>query len=216
MSNRLRLMCVIAVAFLTSAGLALGQSSIFSGSGFAGKLALGFEQSRGAVAAFPGQSSSSGYTFASTPKQDSSSQQQSNGNQTQTQTQTQNGNQNQSANPGQNQNQSQNPNNQGQAKDKGEEPPPKPEYLTYSVKKKSLAEQVKSGKALAVDFKSVPAGAVITVDGYFVGKTPTTAQIPLGKHLVSITKWGYESWSQELDVANGKDLSVSPKLHRDW
>jgi PEGA domain len=212
MSNRLRLVCVIAVSFLTSAALAQGQSSNFSGRGLAGNLALSLEQSRGAVSAFPGQSSSSGYTFASSPKQDSSSQQQSNGNQTQTQ----NGNQNQSANPGQSQNQSQNPNNQGQSKDKGEEPPPKPEYLTYSVKKKSLAEQVKSGKALAVDFKSVPAGAVITVDGYFVGKTPTTAQIPLGKHLVSITKWGYESWSQELDVANGKDLSVSPKLHRDW
>lgn len=212
MSNRLQFVCVIAVAFLTSASLALGQSSNFSGRGLAGKLSLSFEQPRGAVSAFPGQSSSNGYTFASSPKQDSSSQQQNNGDQAQTQ----NGNQNQSANGGQNQTQSQNQNNQGQAKDKGEEPPPKPEYLTYSVKKESLEEQVKTGKALAVDFKSVPAGAVITVDGYFVGKTPTTAQIPLGKHLVSITKWGYESWSQELEVANGKDLSVNPKLHRDW
>ncbi|MCL5670868.1 MAG: PEGA domain-containing protein, partial [Acidobacteria bacterium] len=84
------------------------------------------------------------------------------------------------------------------------------------TQKKSLAEQAKSGKALSVDFKSVPAGASVTVDGYFVGHTPVTKPIPVGKHLVSITKWGYQSWTHELDVSSGKNLNISPTLHKDW
>jgi hypothetical protein len=210
MSQRLQLVFVIAVSFLASVALAQGQAASATARKTASVLP-DVSQPAAAASAFPGQSSSPSYTFAPTPKAQDSSQQQSNSNQGQGQ----NGNQNQSSSANQNQN-NQNQNNQGQAKDKEEAPPPKPSYLTYTVKKKSLEEQAKTGKTLPVDFKSAPAGASITVDGYFVGNTPTTAQIPVGKHLVSITKWGYESWSQEVDVAAGKDLSVNPKLKSDW
>jgi PEGA domain len=208
MAHRLRLLCVIAVSLLTSAALAQGQSTSFAGRGLAGGLAPGSEQSLGAVSAFSGQASAGAYTFASSPKQEDSSQQQNNGNQPQSP----GGNPNQGLNGNQNQNQNQN--KQGQGKE--EAPPEKPHYLTYTPKKKSLQEEAKSGKARDVDFKSVPAGADITVDGYFLGKTPMTAKIPLGKHLVSITKWGYRSWEQELDVTSGKSPSVNPTLHKDW
>lgn len=210
MSHQLRLVCVIAISFLTSVALAQGQSATFAKQGFSRNLTVGFGQSFGAVSAFSGQASSGNYTFASSPQQADTSQQQSNGNEGQSQ----GGNQNLGMSGSQNQNPNQNQNNKAQGKE--EAPPPKPQYLTYTVKKKSLKEQAKSGKTLAVDFKSAPAGAVITVDGYFVGHTPTTAQIPLGKHLLSITKWGYQSWEQELDVAKGKSLSVKPTLHKDW
>ena len=209
MSTRLQLVCLIAVSFLTSAAVALGQ-----GMGSTARGTMNLVQVAGqpaaAASAFPGQSNPTTYTFAPAPKSQDNSQQQANSNQEQSQ----NGNPNQGAGANQNMNQppNQNQNNQGQAKSKDETAPPKPSYLTYTVKKKSLEEQAKTGKALAVDFKSAPAGATITVDGYFVGNTPTTAQIPVGKHLVSITKWGYESWSEELDVAAGKDLNVNPKL----
>lgn len=131
-------------------------------------------------------------------------QQQGNG----SQTQSQGGNQNQGMSANQNQTK------KGEGKE--EAPPEKPQYLTYTPKKKTLQEEAKSGKALVVDFKSIPAGAVVTVDGYFLGKTPMTERIPLGKHLVSITKWGYESWEHELDVRKGKSLNVNPTLHKDW
>jgi len=111
-----------------------------------------------------------------------------------------------------NRNQNQKQNNQ----EKQQAPPQKPTYLTYKVKKKSLEEQAKSGKALSVDFKSAPAGAVVTVDGYFLGHTPMTTKIPLGKHLVSVTKWGYESWEKEVDVAKGQSLDVNAKLRKTW
>ena len=214
MSQRFRRMFVIAASFLALVALTHGQAVGLTGRESADGLALGASRSLAAVSAFPGQASSSGYTFATSPREGDSSQQQNNGNQTQNQ----NGNQNQgmTGSQSQNQSQNQNQNSRGQGNEKEKAPPPKPQYLTYTVKKRSLEEQAKSGKTLAVDFKSVPVGASITVDGYFVGNTPTTAQIPVGKHLVSITKWGYESWTQELDVANGKNLSVNPKLHSDW
>lgn len=213
MSHRLWVVCVCALSFLTMATPAHGQSV----SGMSG---LQPSSSRHPVyrysAAYQEGGSSSRYVYAPTPKAQDSSQQQNNG----AQAQGQNGNQTQSTNGTQNQNQNQmqpqtqNPNDQGQKKE--EAPPEKPQYLTYSVQKKSLEEQAKTGKTLAVDFKSAPAGAAVTVDGYFVGNTPATAQIPVGKHLVSITKWGYNAWSKELEVDNGKDLKVNPTLHKDW
>lgn len=213
MSHRLWTVIVCAVSFLTIATLAQGQSVIDLGG-----LAPGashhpvYQRS----SAYQDEGSSSRYVYAPTPKAQNSSQQQSN----EAQAQGQNGNQAQGMNPTPNQTQGMNPtqnptqNNQGQAKE--DTPPEKPQYLTYSAQKKSLEEQAKTGKTLAVDFKSAPTGATITVDGYFVGRTPATAQIPVGKHLVSVTKWGYDTWSKELDVNTGKDLSVNPKLHKDW
>lgn len=128
----------------------------------------------------------------------------------------QNGNQSQgsSQNQGMNGGQSQSQSKQGQGKK--EAPPQQPQYLTYTPKKESLQEKAKTGKAAPVDFKSDPSNARVTVDGYFVGHTPTTVQIPLGKHLVSISKWGYESAEQEIDVTGKKSVSVNSKLSKDW
>lgn len=119
---------------------------------------------------------------------------------------------NMNQNLGLNQNQNQNQNNQ----EKQKAPPPKPSYLTYTVKKKSIQQEADSGKALSVDFKSDPAGARVTVDGYYLGHTPMATKIPLGKHLVTVNKWGYESWEKEVDVAKGQSLNVNAKLGKVW
>ncbi|MEJ2007664.1 MAG: PEGA domain-containing protein [Acidobacteriota bacterium] len=213
MANRLRLVCIIAVSVLTSAALALGQSQNPSSTdlGYSGGLVPGAYQSIGmAPSLIPGNFASSferafagAYAY---PAGQSGTQQYNNG----TQSQSQNGNQNQGTNGGQNQNQG----NQGQGKETA--PPPKPVYLTYTPKKKSLEEEAKSGKATAVDFKSAPVGAEVRVDGYYVGRTPTSAQIPFGKHLVSVTKWGYRPWIQEIDVTGKGSASVNPMLKEDW
>jgi hypothetical protein len=209
MAYRLRLVGAIAVALITSAVFVQRQNAA-SGSASALPQRFSYESS----AAYQNGGSSSHYVYAPTPKAQDSGQQQSDSSQGQSQS----GNQGQSMNNGQNQAQGQNQNQveNGQGKKKEEAPPKKPTYLTYSVQKKSLEDQAKSGKTLSVNFKSVPPGASITVDGYFVGRTPTTKPIPVGKHLVSITKWGYQTWSQELDVSSGKDLSINPSLHKDW
>jgi len=191
MAHRIPSAAVLVIAFLTFARLAQGQEKKY--------------------VPYTGGSSSGASTNATAPTPQNNSQQQAYG----TQGQGQNGNPNQgmAGSPPQ-----QNPNQNGSKQGQGNEEaaPPKPRYLTYTVKQKSLEEQAKSGKTASVDFKSVPAGAAVTVDGYFVGNTPITTQIPLGKHLVSVTKWGYESWQQELNVSEGKALSLNPTLHKDW
>jgi len=197
----------MAVSFLTLTTPTWGQSSSIANSSVPGSQQRFLDQ---ASEAYQNGGSAQRYVYPPAPKAQESSQQQGNG----SQGESQNGNQDQGMTGNQNQNQNQNQNGQGQKKEQA--PPEKPSYLTYTVKKKSIQEQAKTGKALSVDFKSVPAGATVTVDGYFMGHTPTTAKIPLGKHLVNITKWGYQSWSQDLDVARGKNLSVNPKLHKDW
>ena len=209
MAYRLRLVGTLAVALITSAVFVQGQSAA-SGSASVLPQRFSYESS----AAYQNGGSAGHYVYAPTPKAQDSGQQQSESSQGQSQS----GNQGQGMNNGQNQTQGQNQNQveNGQGKKKEEAPPKKPTYLTYSVQKKSLEDQAKSGKTLSVDFKSVPAGASIMVDGYFVGRTPATKQIPVGKHLVSITKWGYQTWAQELDVSSGKNLSVNPSLHKDW
>jgi hypothetical protein len=190
MAHRIRPAAVLAVAFLTFAGLAQGQEKKY--------------------VPYSGGSSSSTSANATAPAPQGASQQQGYGTQGQGQT----GNSGQGMAGPQALNPNQNGNKQGQGNE--EAPAPKPRYLTYTVKEKSLEEQAKSGKAAPVDFKSVPAGAAVTVDGYYEGNTPITTQIPVGKHLVSITKWGYESWQQELNVSEGKALSLNPTLHKDW
>jgi PEGA domain len=209
MAYRLRLVGAIAVALISSSVFVQGQS-VASGSASVLPQRFGYES----PAAYQNGGSAGHYVYAPTPKPQDSGQQQSDSSEGQSQS----GNQDQGMKNGQNQTQGQNQNQveNGQGKNKEEAPPKKPTYLTYSVQKKSLEEQAKSGKTLSVDFKSVPAGASITVDGYFVGRTPSTKQIPVGKHLVSITKWGYETWSQELDVSSLKNLSINPSLHKDW
>ena len=207
MSNRVWLKCFIAVSFLTMTTLAWGQSASGPRNSVPGSQQRILDRSS---EAYQDGGSATHYVYASSPKPQETSQQQSN----QSQGQSRNANQNQGMSGNQNQNQNQNQNGRAQKKD--EAPPEKPSYLTYTVKKKSLEEQAKTGKTLSVDFKSVPAGATITVDGYFVGHTPTTAKIPVGKHLVTITKWGYQSWSQNVDLGTGKTPSVNPTLHKDW
>ena len=212
MAYRLRLAGIVAVAFFASAMFALGQSAgVASGSASTFQLpSLGYQH----AAAYQESGSAGRYVYVPTPKAQDSGQKQSDS----TQAQGQNGNQDQNANANQSQaqGQGQNQDQNDQGKKKEEAAPKKPSYLTYSVQKKSLEEQAKSGKTLSVDFKSVPVGASVTVDGYFLGHTPVTKPIPVGKHLVTITKWGYQTWSQDLDVSSGKTLSVNPTLHKDW
>ena len=120
----------------------------------------------------------------------------------------QNGNQQQNQNQGQNQNQ--NPNA------KEQEQPQGPRYLTYTKEANPGLKAENSSKTEPVDLKSAPAGADVSVDGYFLGRTPTSVQIPLGKHLLTIDKWGYREWIQVLDVTANKPLTIDVKLREDW
>ncbi|MCL5671196.1 MAG: PEGA domain-containing protein [Acidobacteria bacterium] len=112
--------------------------------------------------------------------------------------------------------QQQNPSQNGKQNADEENKPQAPRYLTYTKEANPGLTAGKSAKTYIVDFKSVPSGADVVVDGYFLGHTPTTVQIPAGKHILSIQKWGYREWLRTFDVSANSSLNVNPNLKPDW
>jgi len=55
-----------------------------------------------------------------------------------------------------------------------------------------------------VEFDSTPAGADIEVDGAFVGNTPSTLNLTLGDHAVTVTKPGFVAWTRKVHITAGK------------
>lgn len=55
--------------------------------------------------------------------------------------------------------------------------------------------------SLIVD--STPPGADITVDGGFVGNTPSTVAIAPGTHQITVSKKGFADWTKTLNVTGG-------------
>ena len=60
-----------------------------------------------------------------------------------------------------------------------------------------------AGATAAVSITSTPAGAEISIDQTFVGNTPSSISVSGGKHIVSVTKPGFQSWSREIAVSGG-------------
>ncbi len=65
-----------------------------------------------------------------------------------------------------------------------------------------------------VEIKSVPDGADVSVDGKFVGSTPSTVQLEHGEHKVSIEKSGFKPWERTLSVSPGATVTVNPTLEQ--
>jgi hypothetical protein len=72
-----------------------------------------------------------------------------------------------------------------------------------------------SNEALsAVEIKSVPDGADITVDGKFIGNTPSTVRLQPGDHKVSIQKSGFKPWERTVSVSPGANVTINPTLEQ--
>jgi hypothetical protein len=55
--------------------------------------------------------------------------------------------------------------------------------------------------SVAID--STPPGADIEVDGAFVGNTPSSVQLPSGRHQIVVKKRGFTDWTRTLNVTGG-------------
>ena len=53
------------------------------------------------------------------------------------------------------------------------------------------------------NFSSTPSGAEITVDGNYVGNTPSEIARYSGTHVVVFSMAGFAEWKRELTVAGG-------------
>ena len=71
-----------------------------------------------------------------------------------------------------------------------------------------------SGYSGTVSFKSEPEGADITVDGKFLGTTPSVAQLPQGDHAVVIEKAHFAVWKRTMTIAAGSAVTVNPTLEK--
>jgi hypothetical protein len=65
-----------------------------------------------------------------------------------------------------------------------------------------------------VEIKSAPDGADISVDGKFVGSTPSTVRLAPGDHKVSIEKPGFKPWERTLSVGPGATVTINPTLEQ--
>jgi len=63
-------------------------------------------------------------------------------------------------------------------------------------------------------FSSTPTGADVTLDGRYVGSTPSVLGLTPGKHVVVISMAGFAQWKRELPVTSGSDLTVNAILEK--
>jgi hypothetical protein len=66
----------------------------------------------------------------------------------------------------------------------------------------SVAEET-AGSASTVTVSSLPAGAEISVDGNFVGNTPSALNLPSGEHVISVSRAGYQSRQRRIKLSGG-------------
>jgi len=74
-----------------------------------------------------------------------------------------------------------------------------------ATQKRAAADPKPSTAATTdLDLSSTPVGADITIDGDFVGNTPSTVKVPAGNHAVSIEMAGFQPWERTLRASGGK------------
>jgi len=79
------------------------------------------------------------------------------------------------------------------------------------------APQVAAGsmrETVKCSFSSTPAGAEVTLDGRYVGSTPSVLGLTVGTHVVVISMPGFAQWKRELAVASGSELTVNAVLEK--
>jgi hypothetical protein len=85
---------------------------------------------------------------------------------------------------------------------------------------KFAALQTKSGEETTVAdpetsiiaIKSTPEGAEISVDGKYVGSTPSTLTLKSGDHTISIKKTGFTLWERPMTLTRAGNITVNAEL----
>jgi hypothetical protein len=64
----------------------------------------------------------------------------------------------------------------------------------------------------AVEIKSTPDGAEITVDDKFMGTTPSTLRLTTGDHKIKLQKSGFKIWEKTLSIGDGGTPTLNVTL----
>ncbi|HEU4390118.1 MAG TPA: PEGA domain-containing protein [Blastocatellia bacterium] len=65
-----------------------------------------------------------------------------------------------------------------------------------------------------VNVRSTPDGADITVDGKFVGDTPSTLRLSTGDHVILIEKAGFKPWQKTISINPSSDVKIDATLEK--
>ncbi len=91
-------------------------------------------------------------------------------------------------------------------------------FATKPATEKQVAPTQPSGapasETATVVVKSTPDGADITVDGKYVGSTPSTLRLSSGDHAVSVEKVGFKAWQRTVGVSLGGNLTIDATLEK--
>ena len=66
----------------------------------------------------------------------------------------------------------------------------------------------------AAVIKSTPDGGEITVDGKFLGSTPSTVRLAPGDHTITVEKSGFKSWQRTMTVSPGGSVTIDATLDK--
>jgi hypothetical protein len=69
-------------------------------------------------------------------------------------------------------------------------------------------------QSATVIVKSTPPGADITVDGKFMGNTPSTIQLTPGDHVVEVEKDGLRPWQRGMTITAGGNITIDATLDK--
>jgi hypothetical protein len=69
-----------------------------------------------------------------------------------------------------------------------------------------------SADVSTIIIKSTPDGAEITIEGKFMGTTPSTVKLAAGEHTVKITKSGHAEWVRTVTLNPGGDITIDAEL----
>jgi hypothetical protein len=65
-----------------------------------------------------------------------------------------------------------------------------------------------------IELKSNPDGAEISIDGKYVGNTPTTLHLSVGDHSIKFEKPGFKPWERTLTITPGETTTIPATLEK--
>src|SRR5882672_237552 len=65
-----------------------------------------------------------------------------------------------------------------------------------------------------IELKSNPDGAEISIDGKYVGNTPTTLHLTVGDHVIKFEKPGFKPWERTLTITKGESTTIPATLEQ--
>ena len=71
-----------------------------------------------------------------------------------------------------------------------------------------------AGELSTLVLKSDPDGGEITVDGRFLGNTPSTVRLPPGECTISVQKAGFSTWQKTITITPGGIVTLTAALEK--